>query len=223
MFPHIRTLFHFFCAVIHIYHRVRADLHSADHLLQLHGSRPHRGGQSRRSAENMIVLRHRVNAHQSAHGAAGDIRVLPLRKRAVFPVYKGFEGMYQPFHGDMAHSRYASALAVPETERSVFPQSSVVRTVIAFHRGNDHLRLCTVHVLFHAPAFSVCGVLVKKHIMSVEHIQDRIAGLGIFFVGIRKVYICVSFFGSGKLRNSDLPFAYHRLSLQSLFYFTIAQ
>ena len=115
------------------------------------------------------------------------------------------QGTGHPFHGDFPFPFDFAELGIPEREGRVFLKTSEIRTVVAFHRHNDQLRGSAVHVLFHAPAFSVSGMGIEKDVMSVKHIQDRIPSFRLRLIGFRQIDICISFLLVCERRNCNFP------------------
>ena len=157
----------------------------------------------------MVVGRHGVQAHKPAHGAAGDEGVLPVRQGGEHGVDIGLEGVHQPFHGGAPPTPDVAHLRVVKGKGGVFREAAVVGVVVALHRRDDDRQLGGRREVRHAPALAVGGVLIEKDVVAVEHIEDRIAGLGVFLEGVRYVDVGTPGLVSGELRDGDAPFCDH--------------
>ena len=81
--------------------------------------------------------------------------------------------------------------------------------MIAFNGNDNQILAAFFHILVHSPGFSVSCVLVKKDVVTVEHVHDRIAAVGILLVGGRQIHVGFPGRVSGKLGNGNIPFDNH--------------
>ena len=145
--------------------------------------------------------------------------MLPVAEGSKIPVNLRFQRVDHPVHRNRTLCCDAAASCVMKAERSILLEPSIVRAVVAFDCHNDHLCIGMIHVFLHAPAFPIGGIRIKKDIMSVKHIQNRIISFPVPVIGIRKINIKIPLFLPGQLGNLDLMSVYHNLFLlTALFY-----
>ena len=172
---------------------------------QLLSARPYVGRERRRAGEDLIVLHHRVQAHESAHGTAGDEGALPPGNGAPASVDGCLESGYEPVHGDVAPAGDGAEFGIGKVIGRVLGQTSVVGMMIALHGGNDEGHVEEVEVFRKAPALSVGGVGVEENVVSVEHVEHGKASAGLFPVHGGQVEIGPAFFPAGEFGNGDVP------------------
>ena len=137
-------------SIIHIEDRVRREAGIADHGVQGFGRKPDGGGESRCSGKNSIILQQSVQAHQSAHGAAGDKGVPAVRQSRVMAVNQRLKGVDPPIHRRLAASGDMSQLGIREGKRRVLGQASAVGAVVAFY-SNNHVPPGELHYRIYLP------------------------------------------------------------------------
>ena len=116
-----------------------------------------------------------VQAHQPAHTRPADGRVAAVGQRGVFRVDEGFQLVDHPFQIRLAPT--VDGVFLPgEVVGAVLFQPGVA-LVVALGRDDDGLAV-GVHVFFQPPTGAVGGRGIKKQVMPIKHIDDRVALAG---------------------------------------------
>ena len=154
------------------------------------------------------MAQHPVEAHQPAHGAAPDKGVLPVRQGAEALVDVGLQVVDVPLHGFLCPgliwaAPFAAGIVV---KGRVLREPAVIRVGVAFQRHHNQRRLCIIQIPAHAPALAVGGVVIKKDILPVKHVEHGIAPGRLRVVAPGKIYVksafflpCVAGIGEGSL------------------------
>ena len=198
---------HLLRAVIHVDHRAGPDVRLVDQLGQLFGGHPQGGRQRRCARKHLVVAQDRVQAHQPAHGAAGDEGMRAAGLCGVAPVDQGFELLSEPVHRLLPSARHMAQMRVIKGKGRVFRKPAVIRAMVAFHGHDHHAGVRFVHVGAHAPGGAVGGVLVEKHVVPVKHIQYGQPLPPVHSVGQVHIYIARLLTRVGGIR--DAPFFHH--------------
>ena len=159
----------------------------------------------------MVVLQQGVQAHQPAHGAAGNKGVLPAGQGAVLPVNLGLEGLYKPVHGGPAPAGDVAEVWLIKGVGGVLRQPPVVRVVVALHRRHNEGHLKGVQILPQPPALAVGGVGVKEDVVAVKHVQHRVMPVQLPVVVCRQIEINAPGLVSGELRDGHIPLLNHKI------------
>ncbi len=93
-----------------------------------------------------------------------------VRKGRIFSVYHRLETADEPVHIFFAPALYLFAVFESEVDGRIFRQSAVA-LVIALDRSYYQRRIGFVEIIGKSPALAVCGVAVRKKIVTVEHIH----------------------------------------------------
>ena len=89
-------------AVVHVQHRAGGKLctpHKAGKLIRRH---PDGGGKCCGTAVSIVILQQGIQAHQSAHAAAADKGICPVRQGAEILVDQRLEPVDEPAHGGLS-------------------------------------------------------------------------------------------------------------------------
>ena len=208
-FPHPVVVAHLSGAVIHVEHGTRGQLAAAHQRRQRLRSHPQRGRERRRTAKHIAVLQKSVQAHEAAHGAAADEGMSPVGLCAVVGVDVGLELVDEPVQGVLAFAVEVAVLLIVEAVGRILHQTLIVGTGVALHRRHDEGRIGVVQIIRHAPALTVGGVLVEKHVLPVEHIQHRIPPVRVSLVHGGQIDIGPALFFAAHSGVADAPLLYH--------------
>ena len=96
--------------------------------------------------------------------------MLSVGQRAEGIVDGRLQFIHIPVHRHPTAANDLSHFSMSEIVGAVFLQPAIIRVMAALHRNDDHLCMGTVHVFFHAPAFAVRSVFIKKDIVPVKHV-----------------------------------------------------
>ena len=141
---------------------------------QIAHAQPHRRRQAGRLAEHLRVHRRGVQAHQPAHAGPADGRVFAPGQGGELRVDVRLEFLHEPLQVLLAGA--VDAAEPVGVIGAVFLQAHVA-LVVAFRRGDDGVGV-GVQVFLQAPAGAVGGSGIKKQVVAVEHIHDRVAPAG---------------------------------------------
>ena len=178
------------------------------HFQHLAGGHPQAGRQACAPLENVVVYRHAVQRHQSAHGRTGDDGVASVRQGSVVFVDIWLEFVDHPVQHDAALALDSSVLGILVGHRGILNQSAVA-LVIALHTHDNQLLAAFLHVVVHAPGLAEGGILVKEYVVTVEHVHHGVTPIRVFLVGLRQIDIRPAGGIPGELGNGDIPFDNH--------------
>ena len=77
-------------------------------------------------------------------------------------------------------------LGIGIVQRGVFHQAAVT-LMVALHSHNDQLFFGGHHIFIHTPGFAVGSIGIKEKVMSVEHIENRIATFVVPTIRFRQI------------------------------------
>ena len=86
----------------------------------------------------------------------------------------------------------------------------MIRAVVAFDAYDDQRGMGVFHIFFQSPGFTIGGMGVKKEVVSVKHVQYRKPSVYVVSVCLWQTDVCTPHLISGKYRNRDIPFLYHK-------------
>ena len=122
----------------------------------------------------MVISGTAIECHQASHTGAADRRALPVRNRGETAVDGRFDIVDDPLQGGVADTGGFLQIFGVCGIRHVFIEPCVA-IMAALHADKDQILVPAVQVIKKAPAPSESGVLVKKQIMTVKEIHDRIS------------------------------------------------
>ena len=115
----------------------------------------------------------------------------------------------QPEKGVLALAVKVAVLVVVEAVGRILHQPFVVGSGVALHRRHDQRGVGVVQIIGHAPAFAKGGILVKKDVLAVEHIQHRIPAVRVSFIHRGQINIYSALLGAVDSRVAHAPFFDH--------------
>ena len=202
-------------AVVHVQHRAGGKLcapHKAGKLIRCH---PDGGRKCCGAAVSIVILQQSVQAHQSAHAAAADKGICPVRQGAEILVDQRLEPVDEPAHGGLSLAVKVAVGGVIEAVGGILHQTLVVCPGVALDGRHDQRGVGIVQIICHAPAFAVGGILVEKYVLPIEHIQHGEPALRLCLVHGGQVDIRPALFGAVDRRVTHAPFFDHGASFLS--------
>ena len=133
----------------------------------------------------------------------------PVGQGAEVAVDEGFEPVDIPAHGGLTRAVEVAELRIVEPVGRILHQPFVVGSGVALHRRHDQRGVGVVQIIGHAPAFAKGGILVKKDVLAVEHIQHRIPAVGVSFIHRGQINIYSALLGAVDGRVAHAPFFDH--------------
>ena len=208
-FPHPLVVAHLLGAVVHVEDGAGGELGAGGEVHQSRRGHPEGRGERRCPAKDVVVGQQGVQAHQAAHGAAADEGVAAVRLGAEIGVDVGLELPDEPVEGLAALAIKVAVVGVVKTVGRILHQPLVVGSGVALDGRHDEGRIGVIEVIGHAPAFAVGGVLIKEDVLAVEHIEHRVAAVGVCLVHGRQIDIHAAVFLTVDRRIADRPFLDH--------------
>ena len=135
--------------------------------------------------------------------------MLPVGQGAEIAVDEGLEPVDEPAHGRSPLAVKVAIGRVIEAVGRILHQPFVVGSGVALHRRHDQRGVGVVQIIGHAPALAKGGILVKKDILAVEHVQHRIPAVRVGFVHGGQIDINTALLGAVDGRVAHAPFFDH--------------
>ena len=201
---------HLHGAVVQIDAGIPPDMGLGDELQHFFGSHPQAGAQTGGPLEDVIEGGGGIEGHEAAHAGAADQSVLPVRQGPEIAVDIGLQLLDEPVHIALALTLDPAKLGILKGHRGVLPQAAVPLPV-ALDAHKDQLLAAFLHVVVHAPGGAVGGILVKKHVVSVKEIHNRVSSLRVLLIAFRQIDIGLSHLVPGELRYGNVPFDNHNV------------
>ena len=174
---------------------------------QLFSAGPKAGRKRGRTRINIVPGHNSIERHQTAHGGAGDQRILPAGQCPVSTVNELLQRPRHPVHRPFPESFQMPEPADIHIPRRIFIQAAVP-LMVAFDSSHDQGQLCPGQIFLHSPALPVSRMAVIEHIVPVKHIQHRIIQPGCFIIP-RQINIQASRLFRRKPGNPDLRYSDH--------------
>ena len=156
----------------------------------------------------MVVGRYPVKSHEPAHGGTGEDGVVPVGQSMAGFVNIGLQLLDHPVQHGSALAPDGIVLGIGVGHGGILDEPPV-SFVVALHGDDNQILRVFLQKFRHAPGLAVGSVLVKKHVVPVEHIHYRIPLVRIFLVVLGKPEVRSSGAVPGKLWDRHIPFIDH--------------